>query len=204
MQQKIFVEIDYFTRIFAKTFKFVGKRADCLRIAPVELSFYKKRSLHLFELWRIHFVTLATNHEWYHSLDQDGLKCWRSYDRTLSVMIQGTSSEWTKSLRQQGRKQSGIFFGCYSQYFFRENDGRNVSNALFFDDSAIFNPVVAWPVLSQISLDLIWTGTTANTRGDLQTPLVLDFALKIPQVKIIPITMCEFTFYILLWYFIDF
>ena len=93
-----------------KLLKFVGKRADCLRIAPVELSFYKKRSLHLFELWRIHFVTLATNHEWYHSLDQDGLKCWRSYDRTLSVMIQGTSSEWTKSLRQQGRKQSGIFF----------------------------------------------------------------------------------------------
>ena len=42
MEQKIFVEIDYFTRIFAKTFKFVGKRADCLRIAPVELSFYKK------------------------------------------------------------------------------------------------------------------------------------------------------------------
>ena len=132
MEQKIFVEIDYFTRIFAKTFKFVGKRADCLRIAPVELSFYKKRSLHLFELWQIHFVILATNQEWYHSLDQDGLKCWQSYDRTLSVMIQGTSSEWTKSLRLQGRKQSGIFFGCYSQYFFRENDGRNVSNALFF------------------------------------------------------------------------
>ena len=61
----------------------------------------------------------------------------------------------------------------------------------FFWRFSNFNPVVAWPVLSQISLDLIWTGTTANTRGDLQTPQVLDFALKIPQqVKIIPITMC--------------
>ena len=72
----------------------------------------------------------------------------------------------------------------------------------YFDDSANFNPVVTWPVLNQISLDLIWTGTTANTRGDLQTPQVLDFALKIPQqVKIIPITMWEFTFYSLLWHF---
>ena len=108
-----------FSRVsWPKLLKFVGKRADCLRIAPVELSFYKKRSLHLFELWRIHFVTLATNHEWYHSLDQDGLKCWRSYDRTLSVMIQGTSSEWTKSLRLQGRKQSGIFFWLLFSIFF--------------------------------------------------------------------------------------
>ena len=77
--------------------------------SPCWVIFLYKRSLHFLELWWIHFVILATNQEWYHSLDQDGLKCWQSYDRTLSVMIQGTSSEWTKSLRLQGRKQSGFF-----------------------------------------------------------------------------------------------